>query len=101
MDIVSAVAKVRFGSARPQHVQLHKGQALAAELICMEARQSVKVSGGERAYYVIMGSAVIAAGGESSPLAPGQFAATAPEEAHTVTNAGEGRLVCLALRLAK
>ena len=97
MDLVNAIAKVRFSSAKPQRVQLHKGQTLLAELLCMEAGQDLKVSRGEWAYYVVMGSATLTANGKSSEVPTGQFAALGPAEPHVLSNKTERRLICLAL----
>jgi mannose-6-phosphate isomerase-like protein (cupin superfamily) len=97
MDAVNAIGKVRFSSAKPQRVQLHKSAGLLAELICMEAGQELNVPAGELTYYVVMGTASISAGGQTAEIPPGHFAATGADEAHTISNAGEGRLVCLAV----
>ncbi len=98
MDVVNAIAKVRFGSVRPQRVQLSKGEAFQAELLCMEPGQQVSVASGQWLYYVITGSAELAAGGRTTELPPGQFAASAPDEEHTLSAAGDRRLVCLVFR---
>ncbi len=96
MNLVNAIAKVRFSTARPQRVKIHKGWNLRAELLCMEPGQDEKVSSGEWSYYVITGMASVAYGSQRAKLISGQFFAFAPSEAHTITATGEKRLVCLA-----
>jgi len=100
MNTVNAIAKVRFSTAKPQRVQLHKGKGLAAEMLCMEAGQTSSMPAGEWIYYVVMGTAEITVGGRTTQVPTGQFAACAPDEAHTIANPGEGRVVCLAIALA-
>jgi mannose-6-phosphate isomerase-like protein (cupin superfamily) len=100
MNVVNAVSKVRFASARPQRVQLSRSGAFSVEMLCMEAGQKVVMDSGSRVYYVVMGTATLTAGGESASLATGHLAATDADEPHTLANGGEGRLVCLALRPA-
>ena len=95
MDIINAIAKARFASTGPQRVALHKSGACRIELLCMEPSQKHCASAGRWAYYVITGSAAVAAGGKDQPLAAGQLALPDRDEAHTVLNSGEGRLVCL------
>ncbi len=95
METINAISKVRFGTAKPQRVQLHKGAGLLAEILCMEAAQKLKGLSGERIYYVIMGTADITANGKTTTITAGQFAAAADGETHDIANAGEGRLVCL------
>ncbi|HUS46709.1 MAG TPA: cupin domain-containing protein [Phycisphaerae bacterium] len=97
MDLINAIAKVRFSSARPQRVHLHKGKTLLAELLCMEPGQHRKIDRGQWAYYVITGAATITIHDKTSDLSAGQFAAVGPGEPHTVANAAEQRLVCLAI----
>ncbi len=98
MDIINAIAKARFASAKPQHIQLHRGGVLAADLLCLEAGQELSVSSGEWAYYVITGNATITCNGQTSEFATGQFAAVAEGEAHTLADSGEGRLAIIAVR---
>lgn len=99
MNIVNAISKARFGSARTQRIQLHKAQNLAAELLCLEPGQKV-ASSGQRAYYVVTGKAGMSAAGQSAELPTGQLAITEPGERHTIANEGEGRLVVLAIEPA-
>lgn len=96
MDFVNAIAKVRFGTAKPQHVQLHKGEGLLVELLCMESGQDLTVTSGEWVYYVVTGKAALTCNGETTEVPAGQLAAGIPGEVHTVANAGEGRLVVIA-----
>lgn len=95
MDVVNAIAKVRFGSARPQRVQIHKGRELHVEMLCLEPGQELRVRAGEWAYYVVTGTARMAAGGASNPLAAGQLAFSQKDEPHELVNSGESRLICL------
>lgn len=98
MNIVNAIAKARFGSAKPQRVQLHKGRNLVVELLCLEPGQKIRVSAGEWTYYVVAGAAVVTAAGNTLALPSGQLAATdAPDEDHTLANNGEARCLCLAI----
>jgi len=96
MDVVNAIAKVRFSSARPQRIQLYKEPELTMELLCMEAGQGATVTSGRWAYYVVTGTAAVNDGEKSEQLPTGQLAVVNPPRKHTITNAGEGRLVVLA-----
>jgi len=96
MNVVNAISKARFGTVKPQRIQLHKGSELLAELLCLEAGQKFSASG-ECAYYVVTGSATLTGDGGPAELATGQLAAFEPGEGHSITNAGEGRLVLLAI----
>jgi len=100
MNLVNAIAKVRFGSVKAQRVQIHKGKALLVELLCMEPGQDVRGDSGEWRDYVITGTAEVASGGSGRSLSTGHFAAAGADEPHTVANAGEGRLICLAISRA-
>jgi len=97
MNIVNAISKVRFASAKAQQVQLHAGEGLCAELLCVEPGQQLRVSVGEWTYYVVTGTARLTAGDVEAELPTGQLAATTPGQAHTIANPGEHRLVCLAI----
>jgi mannose-6-phosphate isomerase-like protein (cupin superfamily) len=97
MNLVNAIAKVRFGSAKPQRIQLHKSEAMLAEILCMEPGQQLNVTAGEWTYYVVTGGATLTTDGKDSNLSTGQFAAVGPKEPHTLANAAEQRLVCLAV----
>lgn len=97
MDIVNAIAKVRFSSAKLHRAQLHRGDGVVIELLCLEPRQKLRAQTGQWAYYVITGTATVTAGEAESAVPTGQLAAGAPNEKHTLANAGEQRLVCLAI----
>jgi len=97
METVNAIAKVRFASARAQRVHLARNDTCLVEMLCMEPGQDVRLADGPWTYYVIKGTAKLAAGQASAELAAGQAAATGPAEAHTLANVGEGRLICLAI----
>ncbi|HOF17692.1 MAG TPA: cupin domain-containing protein [Phycisphaerae bacterium] len=97
MDAVNAIAKVRFGSARPQRILLSHSDGLTSELLCLEAAQEFHVTGGEWVYYVVTGTAAVTSGQDRATLPAGQFAALSRDEKHTLANAGEGRLICLAV----
>jgi hypothetical protein len=96
VEFINAVSKVRFSSARAQRVLVHKGNKTLTELLCLEAGQEMKVAGGRWIYYIIAGCATVDAGGNKTPLAASHMAA-ASDEPHTIANAGEGRLICLAV----
>ncbi len=96
MDIVNAIAKVRFGSAKPQRIVLHKGDSGPAELLCLESGQKVQVKSGQWCYYVITSKATLTTNGTTIELPMGQFAATEKDEPHTLSNDSEERLICLA-----
>jgi len=96
MDLVNAIAKVRFASASPQRVSLHRGRSLTIDMLCMESGQEVRVHGGEWAYYIVAGVATVSAGGQAVQVPMGQLAATGDDEPHAISNAGEDRVVCLA-----
>ena len=97
MDFLNAIAKVRFGSARPQRVQLCKGGRTPMDLLCMEPGQKLKVHAGRWAYYVITGAARVESRLSAADLSAGHLAVTAQDEEHTLSTAGEQRLVCLAI----
>jgi len=101
MEIVNAVSKVRFASSAAQHVHLARGDGLKVDLICMEAGQKDRSADGPCAYYVVTGSASIAVGKAAQALPAGHVAHLAPDEHHTISNAGEGRLICLMFRTAE
>ncbi len=96
MDVLNAIAKVRFNSARPQRVQLDKGAGYAAELVCLEPGQEL-TGAGQCGYYVIAGTGVLKAARQSRDLALGHYACCQDGEAHVLANASEQRLICLAI----
>ena len=97
MDVLNAIAKVRFASARPQRVQLARAGRTVIDLLCMEPGQTLKVPAGRRAYYVVTGGARVESKGAANDLAAGQLAVMGEGEAHTVSAVGEQRLVCLVI----
>ena len=97
MEVVNAIAKVRFGSAKPQCVQIHKADSFRVEMVCMERGQEMKVESGQWMYYVITGTATLKSGGKSAEAPTGQLATAGPDEPHTLANPGERRLVCMAI----
>ena len=97
MEIVPAIAKVRFASARPQQVPLADGSSYRVDLLCLEAGQETRRAPGDRCYYVLMGAARITVAARSAELATGQMALLAADEPHSLANGGESRLVCLAI----
>jgi mannose-6-phosphate isomerase-like protein (cupin superfamily) len=92
MDVVNAIGKVRFSSARAQRVQLAPG----SDLLCMEPGQSLQVEGGNWQYYVVAGGLGVEAGDESAQAKSGQLIWLNSGAAHKLTNAQEVRLVVLA-----
>jgi len=101
MNTVNAIAKVRFGSARPQRVTLDKRPGGLTELLCLEPGQTHAVRGGQWCYYVITSSVTIESNGEEIELPTGQFAAGEPEEDHALSNRTEQRVICLAFGRTK
>jgi len=97
MDVVNAIAKVRFGSAKPQRVQLRKDARCPIELLCLEPGQKLKVADGRWAYYVVTGAARVESGGAAEDVPAGHLAAASRGESHTLSSAGEQRLICLAI----
>lgn len=97
MDTVNAIAKARFASARPQRVQLHKDDAVTVDMLCLEPGQSVSAREGQWSYYVVMGTATVKVGGQEHRLETGHVAVGAAGERHTLSNAAETRLICLAV----
>jgi quercetin dioxygenase-like cupin family protein len=100
MDIVNAISKARFSSAKAQCVQLSTGGRLTSQLVCMEPGQTLSVEKGQWSYYVVTGEVTLSAGDESTPLPTAQLATTGPGEVHKLTTPGERRAVVLAVGLA-
>ena len=99
MNVLNAISKVRFASARPQRVQLGASGDLSADLLCFEPGQALAVSSGRRTYYLITGSLTVRdAAGAGQPLPAGGLAVPDAEEAHNLLNEGETRAVCLCVR---
>ncbi len=98
MELINAIAKARFASARPQRVRLHKSSSLIMELVCMEPAQQLDVDSGCWVYYVVKGIARLTGGGEKDELAAGHMATLRKNEPHTIANAAQQRLVCIAIK---
>jgi len=94
MDIINAIAKVRFNSARPQRVQLSKCSGYTCDLLCLEPAQELPAAS-RCVYYVIAGNGEIRAGETHKPLAMGCFVTCDEAESHTIANSSEQRLICL------
>jgi len=99
MEILNAIAKVRFNSARPQRVQLHKTPGVICDLLCLEPKQELPTTG-KCAYYVVAGTGLLKAGRHSQQLSLGNFATTDQDEHHIIFNSSEQRLICLAISAA-
>ncbi len=97
MELINAVAKIRFSSAKAQCVQLSEGSGVHAELICMEPGQQLTVEKGQWVYYVITGRTDFAAGDQSQQAPTGQIVSFQENEKHVLSAAGERRSVCLAV----
>lgn len=97
MNVVNAIAKVRFATAKPQRISLDKTAELSTELVCMEPGQRLKVSSGGYVYYVVTGSGELTSGDKTEELSPGCAASAGPGESHTLVASGEARLICIAV----
>ena len=97
VNVVNAISKVRFASAKPQRVLLSKGHGLVAALLCLEAGQETVGEKGRWSYYVMAGVAEIKADAKAATLSAGQLAAADPGERIAISNTGEGRLIVLAV----
>jgi uncharacterized cupin superfamily protein len=94
MNVLNAIAKVRFNSARPQRVQLCRTAGCACDLLCMEPGQEAAATG-PAGYYVVAGSGHVKAGRENRPMNLGCFADCQEGESHLLVNSSEQRLICL------
>jgi len=97
MDVTNAISKVRFASARPQRVLLTRSKGFAVELICMEPGQELKAVRGPCVYYVVIGTATLAAGDNERDVPTGQMGIAEADETHSLSNRQEHRLVCVAV----
>ncbi len=95
MNVVNAIAKVRFATAKPQRIVLQKDGELVVELLCMETGQEIKIKSGQWAHYVVTGTARLTQEDQTTDVPTGQLAVTDPDKPHIVANAAEGRLVVL------
>ncbi len=96
MDVLNAIAKVRFNSARPQRVQLYRRREFLCELLCLEPRQELSASG-RCAYYLIAGSGEVRSGRNRQSVDLGNFLTFEEGESHTLVNSSEQRLICMAI----
>ena len=96
MELVNAIAKARFSSAKAQRVGLCKGPRLRGSMLCLEPGQEAAGEKGQWAYYVVTGAARMVAGGKSMDISTGQLAVSDVDEPHVLSNTGENRLICLA-----
>ena len=96
MDVLNAIAKVRFNSARPQRVQLLKCEEFVCELLCLEPGQELPATG-RCAYYLIAGNGQVKAGKDAEAANLGHFVSCGEGETHTIVNSSEQRLICLVL----
>ena len=96
MDVINAIARVRFSSARAQRVQLYHGGGSACDLLCLEPEQDFS-STGQCSYYFIAGSGILKAGSSKKKVDMGNFAVCEKDEAHTLVNSSEQRLICLVI----
>ena len=95
MELVNAIAKVRFSSARAQRVRLHRSTRSAVEMLCLEPGQEVSLPESTRCYYVVAGSARFHAGKVSIDASPGHVVAPGEGETMSLANAGQQRVICL------
>jgi quercetin dioxygenase-like cupin family protein len=100
MELVNAIAKVRFSSVRPQRVRLHHDGTTAVDLLCFEPGQDMPLPRADRAIYVIAGSARLAMAGCEHKAAAGQLAALNAGESVRLAAEGEQRLICVVLGAA-
>lgn len=96
MEVVNAVAKVRFNSARPKRVQLRKVASVSCDLLCLEPGQDL-AGAGPCAYYVIAGTGALKVGAVAQGLSMGHLASCDPGEKHVLVNPSEQRLICLVI----
>lgn len=96
MEVLNAITKVRFNSARPKRVQLHKSANFTCGLLCLEPGQELP-GNGPCAYYVIAGSGALKAPGQTQELSMGSLAPCEAGEKHAIVNNSEQRLICLAI----
>jgi len=96
MDVLNAIAKVRFNSARPQRVQLYKCADFLCELLCLEPGQDLTASG-RCVYYLVAGTGEIKSGKTQETATLGHLVTCDDGESHTIVNTSEQRLICLAV----
>ncbi|MCK4626906.1 MAG: hypothetical protein KAV00_16460 [Phycisphaerae bacterium] len=96
MDVINAIAKIRFNSAKAQRVQLHRFEGFACDMLCLEPGQEFS-SAGRCAYYFIAGTGVLKADKNKKDVNMGNFAACDEDESHTIMNSSEQRLICMVI----
>ncbi len=94
MEVINAIAKIRFNSAKAQRVQLNRFEGFACDMLCLEPGQEFSATG-RCAYYFIAGTGVIKAGKTKKEVNMGNFVACQNDEAHTIVNSSEQRLICM------
>jgi len=95
MDMVNAIAKARFSSAKAQRVPLHKTSAMHTDLLCLEAGQALDIPDtGAWTYYVIAGTAAI---GQQQDASLSQGHSICIEGPHHLRNVDPRRLILLAV----
>lgn len=99
MNVLNAISKVRFSSARPQRVQLAKCPVFVCDLLCLEPQQEIS-GAGRCTYYVIAGTGEVRSGRECSALTLGNFVCLGDEETHLLRNCSDQRLIALAIAKA-
>ena len=97
MELVNAIAKARFASARAQRVVLHKDESVQMDLLCLEPEQELSAARGQWTYYVVKGTAGVCGEETEGTLTTGQMAISGRNEKHTIRNIGQQRLVCIAM----
>lgn len=96
MDLVNAIAKVRFNSARPQRVQLGRSRQFACELVCLEPGQ--EVAGTQRcSYYVVAGNGLVKTAAGPKDVTLGHFLCFEEGDSHILVNSSDQRMICLAV----
>jgi quercetin dioxygenase-like cupin family protein len=96
MEIVNAISKVRFNSARPRRIQLTRGGAAGCDLLCIEPGQEVSASG-PCTYYIIAGEGQLSNGSPTETVRMGQLVSCGDGERHALSNTSEQRLICLSM----
>jgi quercetin dioxygenase-like cupin family protein len=98
MSFVDARAMVRFAADKMQKVNLFETPQMFGDLYCLEPGQAQKPhahAGATKFYFVLEGRVRATLGATTRELGPGEFAWSAPGEAHGVENASGARAVLL------
>ena len=96
MTPINAIGKVRFSSAKGQRVHLVDAEGVAADLLCLEQGQELSPGKGPAVVYVIAGTAAVICQGKQTRLPTGHIVCT--DENCKLTNIGEQRAICLAVK---